>query len=216
MPRIWTWSAVFISTLCIPASRPRPLKKRQGWAASLGLGLLGGTDGTAASICSAGLVNVAVVLMCLDLCYRTAWYPVNDLELSRTGHVTPTTAKLLFRSGSPLFNLTYSSVRDTHTTQVTIPDESDLTYSVHLEGLVPASTYTYTSTAGHRGTFRTARQDPERFSLISTSCQKPNWPYSPTNHPLRIIGLEHLDEYIEKTSLRPEMMLFLGDFSTLR
>lgn len=160
----------------------------------------------------AAVVNIAILLMCLDLCYSTSLYPVDDLQFSRTGHVTPTSAKLLFRSQPTSFDLTYESSGGAHTIGVHVLDGHDRTAAVHLVDLSPSTAYNYSTTAGHQGTFTTRERDPERFSLISSSCQKPNWPYSPANHPLRIAGLEYLDKYLERTSLTPEMMLFLGDF----
>jgi alkaline phosphatase D len=165
------------------------------------------------SLLSAGILDFALIIMSLDMCYRAHWlYPADDLSFSRTGYVTDTTANLLFRSTAASFNITYASASNVAGIEVVLPADSDSTVAVRLDRLLPGSVYNYTSTAGHQGSFTTSRTNPSVFSLVSTSCQKPNWPYLPTNHALRVTGIEHLDAYIDTMSQKPEMMLFLGDF----
>lgn len=76
-----------------------------------------------------------------------------------------------------------------------------------------ASRTSITTTAGHKGflTTRRSKHDQKQFILLSTSCQKPNWPYNPLSHSLAISGLEHVDKIVRKME-RKEAMLFLGDF----
>lgn len=192
-------------------SRSKKADRRTGLAPALGvLGIASG----AASIVWAVAVDLVLVLMSLDMCYRAHYlHPAGALSFSRTGFVTDTSASLLFRSTSQSFNLTYvSNAAGSVKIPVHVPAGSDSTVSVHIDGLQPGETYSYISTAGHEGSFLTARAAPEIFSLVSTSCQKPNWPYSPLNHPLRVTGMEHLDKHVGGMRQKPEMMLFLGDF----
>lgn len=126
--------------------------------------------------------------------------------------VTESQANILIRAQSTAFNLTYWTGPDSKTISVNVPANTDSAVPIRLEQLNPGSTYHYKSDIGHAGSFTTRDANISSFSLLSTSCQKPNWPYSPTNHPLRINGLEHLDAYIGTMANEPEMMLFLGDF----
>ncbi|TQV95628.1 alkaline phosphatase family protein [Cordyceps javanica] len=87
---------------------------------------------------------------------------------------------------------------------------NDFVGTYTFTGLLAESTYLYTTNASHTGTFTTAPKSPQRWSLISSSCIKPFYPYSPLDSPLRVKGLEYLDDFI---SVHPvDMMLFLGDF----
>ncbi|KAI9637010.1 PhoD-like phosphatase-domain-containing protein [Dioszegia hungarica] len=212
LPKIWTGLAVHLSALsAMWLSRSKKADRRTGLAPALGvLGIASG----AASIVWAVAVDLVLVLMSLDMCYRAHYlHPAGALSFSRTGFVTDTSASLLFRSTSQSFNLTYvSNAAGSVKIPVHVPAGSDSTVSVHIDGLQPGETYSYISTAGHEGSFLTARAAPEIFSLVSTSCQKPNWPYSPLNHPLRVTGMEHLDKHVGGMRQKPEMMLFLGDF----
>jgi alkaline phosphatase D len=211
MPKIWTGLAVHLSTLfAIWLSRTKKADRRTGFAPALGIL---GIDSGAATITWAVAVDLILLLMSLDMCYRAHYFhPAGALSFSRTGFVTDTSASLLFRSTLQSFNLTYASNAGSVEIPVHVPADSDSTVSVHIDGLRPGETYSYTSTAGHEGSILTARAASETFSLVSTSCQKPNWPYSPLNHPLRVTGMEHLDRYIGGMRQKPEMMLFLGDF----
>ncbi|WVQ76114.1 hypothetical protein IAR50_005756 [Cryptococcus sp. DSM 104548] len=91
---------------------------------------------------------------------------------------------------------------------------TDFTLSAHLSHLYPDTAYLYNTTVGLEGSFVTRRkaENMTRFSLLSTSCQKPNWPYNPFQHPLSIHGLAHVEKVAAAMIRRPEAMLFLGDF----
>lgn len=52
----------------------------------------------------------------------------------------------------------------------------------------------------------------DRFSIISSSCIKPGWPYVPWEDSRAVKGVEKLGRFIESMERKPEMMLFLGDF----
>ncbi|OAA80570.1 PhoD-like phosphatase [Akanthomyces lecanii RCEF 1005] len=93
---------------------------------------------------------------------------------------------------------------------VQMSSENDFVGTVTFAGLRPESTYLYTTNASHAGTFTTPPKSPKRWSLISSSCIKPFYPYNPLDSALRVKGLEHLDDFISSNPV--DMMLFLGDF----
>ncbi|POR33141.1 PhoD-like phosphatase [Tolypocladium paradoxum] len=88
--------------------------------------------------------------------------------------------------------------------------ENDFTATFVVENLRPDTEYDYASNAGHAGSFRTAQIAPTKWSLVSTSCIKPFYPYNPLDHALRIRGLEYLDQQLNMESF--DLVLFLGDF----
>jgi len=165
------------------------------------------------------LLNLAINLLCvlggLDFVYRAHYLcEVHDLVFCRTGETTSTTAKLICRN--PNSASTSLSVCDSskNCREVSSEGGSDHTVIFEVSGLAPREQYTYTASNGCAGSLATSRvlEEMERFSLLSSSCMKPNWPYNPFNHALRIQGLEHVDSYLSTSMKDPEMMLFLGDF----
>lgn len=220
MPRIWTALGVFIASSLALSHLTKRRKQRDGAISSATfLILVSGVSHPAHDLASAFniLVNLVCVAMSLDFTYRAHHLlPSHDLSFSRVGYVSSTSAKLLLRSESSNINVTYwsSGLESPLQFEASAIAGGDWTSAVTLDYLTPDTLYQYSSTSGHSGSFRTTRRerDLERFSVVSTSCQKPNWPYSPLSHPLRIVGMEDLDLYLDKTSLEPEMMLFLGDF----
>lgn len=185
MPKIWTWAAVHLSSII--ASSFRRKAPRKGPTRSGLLGTIGISDGGLPGLVTAVAIDVVLIAMSLDMCYRAHWlHAARDLSFSRTGFVSDITASLVLRTRTPSFNLTYVSLGGSAEVGMDIPADSDSTVTVRLDGLQPDSLYDYTSTAGHKGSFQTSLSDPTTFSLVSTSCQKPNWPYNPANHPLRI------------------------------
>jgi alkaline phosphatase D len=162
-------------------------------------------------------INLLCVLGCLDFVYRIHYlHSAHDLTFCRTGETTATSAKLLCRN--PLSNVMTLSFchpdgncSDQHTAS---REEWDHTAVFEIADLAPDTMYLYSASNGHNGSFATTgREDDMRsFTLLSSSCMKPNWPYSPFNHPLKIRGLEDLGSYLSASGKIPEMMLFLGDF----
>jgi alkaline phosphatase D len=232
MPRIWTCLAMNLVTFIISYRRVGSLKARRHTRygehrigkvfrsmVSVGAGIF---DPLAPIVSGLNLaLNLVCVAMCLDFIYRAHLLrPSDDLSFSRMGYVTPDSALISLRvPGQREFNLSFWP--HTPSPPVTSPPnviqasssvEVDWTATVALSGLSDNVTYSYSTSAGHRGSFVTPPRSSESFTVLSTSCQKPNWPYSPLNDPLRIIGMEYLDAYISKMAIRPEMMLFLGDF----
>jgi alkaline phosphatase D len=146
----------------------------------------------------------------------TPWISRLNLEFCRTGHVTSKTVKILCRSSNP-GSITLSICSLSQICQDLASEASkdqDFTTLFEIPGLSPDTSYTYSASNGAQGSVRTQRKpsDMDKFSLLSSSCIKPNWPYSPANHPLRILGFECMAAYLSAKTNIPEMMLFLGDF----
>ena len=162
------------------------------------------------------LINLVCAVLCLDFVYRAHYLlPSTELEYGRVGYVTSDSVSLSLRSRINGTTLQYWS-RDGSIRTASIRAEavSDSMLSIRLGGLEAGQRYHYNTTDGTTGSFATQRApaDMAKFSILSTSCQKPDWPYSPFSHPLRIQGMEDLHQYLEESGIAPEMMLFLGDF----
>lgn len=157
--------------------------------------------------------SASVVRLCV---LRPFPAPVQHIFFARVGWVTETSASLLFRSTDQV-NVSYRPSHDSSAvSHVELSQSSlktDFTSRLYIEDLQPGITYFYNSTAGHKGflTTRRSKHDQKQFILLSTSCQKPNWPNNPLSHSLAISGLEHVDKIVRKME-RKEAMLFLGDF----
>lgn len=232
MPRIWTCLAINLVTFIISYQRSGRTRARRHTRygehkfgrllrsmVSVGAGIFDPQEPILSGLNLA--LNLVCVTMCLDFIYRAHLVrPSDDLSFSRLGYVTPNSALISLRApGQRTFNLTFwpntpSLAVNVHPNviQASSSAEVDWTASVSLSNLNANVTYSYSTSAGHRGSFVTPPRSSESFTILSTSCQKPNWPYSPLNDPLRIVGMEYLDAYISKMAIRPEMMLFLGDF----
>ena len=184
------------------------------------------------------LVTLAGPLCTLDMIYRAhIFHPSDGLSFARVGHVTETTAALIARmpdaGQKSSVSLTYWPVGSDggHSAAQSGPvrfplaelhRHEDGVYTAHLTGLEPNTTYVYafegaevsSATSHLSGPFATRPRASEldTFRIISSSCLKPGWPYSPAQHALRIRGLEHLHDFIVESVKRVEAMLFLGDF----
>ncbi|KAK1962269.1 PhoD-like phosphatase [Colletotrichum sublineola] len=164
------------------------------------------------------LLNFVSLGAVCDFLYRGhLFHQSNDLSFSRVGYVDETTARIVARhNSSPItyVEITWSpsGTQEAQVESQTIPlnASNDYVGTFLLDGLKPGTLYTYTTNVSHSGNFKTAETSPKRWSLISTSCIKPFYPYNPLNHGLQIRGLEHLDQYLSTNPA--DMMLFLGDF----
>jgi alkaline phosphatase D len=162
-------------------------------------------------------INALCVLGSLDFVYRIHHlHNVTDLAFCRTGEATSTTTILLCRSSSKgsISLSVCDPLEQCRQNYSATAENADLATVFELSDLVPNTRYSYSASIGQGGSFVTCRRQEEmqQFSLLSSSCIKPNWPYSPFNHPLKIQGLEHLGRYLSVSSKTPELMLFLGDF----
>ncbi|OHF04079.1 PhoD-like phosphatase [Colletotrichum orchidophilum] len=216
--RIYGNAALYALTLLVRfllLNSKRASKKRHPWL----LLLLGWVDRTSpfASLVTV-LLNILSLGAVLDFIYRgSLLHQSYDLTFSRMGYVDETSARVVIRA--PNLSTNYVEISWTSPGEggklaksqtVMVNKSDDHTATFLLDGLKPDTPYTYTTNASHAGSFRTAALSPKRWSLISTSCIKPFYPYSPLDHGLRIAGLEHLDHYVSEN--QPDMMLFLGDF----
>lgn len=161
------------------------------------------------------LTNLLCVVAVLDFLYRGhVFHQAQDFDFSRVGYVDDTSARLVIRAHvEDSVEMTVVPVLDPVAAdrQIQGPGEdSDFTTTFTFNSLRPDTAYAYSTNASHSGTFNTAPSHPTKWSLISSSCIKPFYPYNPLNHGLRIRGLELLSDYIAQHSV--DMMLFLGDF----
>ncbi|PIG81245.1 alkaline phosphatase [Aspergillus arachidicola] len=175
------------------------------------------------------LVNIVLTLFASDLLLRgLVFYPANDVAFSRIGYVSPTTANLLVREPDsaqlPLVVFYQEAEQDNPLKWVeegiiyALDESTDFTTSVTLQNLKPSSHYRYSLSNNRTGSFVTAplhgSESANRLSFLTSSCIKPNFPYNPLSHPLRIEGIEKMTQTVSKlpSLLRPAFMLFLGDF----
>ncbi|KAE8416374.1 alkaline phosphatase [Aspergillus pseudocaelatus] len=175
------------------------------------------------------LINLVLTLFTSDLLLRgVVFYPANDVAFSRIGYVSPTTANLLVREPDsaqlPLVVFYQEAEQDDPLKWVeegiiyALDESTDFTTSVTLKNLKPSSHYRYSLSNNRTGSFVTAplhgSKSANRLSFLTSSCMKPNFPYNPLSHPLRIEGIEKMTETVSKlpSLLRPAFMLFLGDF----
>lgn len=154
------------------------------------------------------LANAACIAATWDFLYRGhLLHQSHNLSFSRLGHLDASTARIVIRapfdSPTPV-QMALAGTSQQHVSLVSA--ETDFTATFLLDGLTPNTTYTYLTNASHTGTFTTPEEHPKRWSLASTSCIKPFYPYNPADHALRIRGLEHLARF------HVDMVLFLGDF----
>ncbi|KAE8145438.1 alkaline phosphatase [Aspergillus avenaceus] len=172
------------------------------------------------------LINIVLTLLSLDLLLRgVVLYPANDVSFSRVGYVSPTTASLLVREPDsaqlPLVLFYQEAEQDKWIEEgiiYALDDSTDFTATVTIKDLKPSSEYHYSLSNNRTGSFITApvhgSKAANRLSFLTSSCMKPNFPYNPLSHPLRLEGLEKMTETVNKlpSLLRPAFMLFLGDF----
>jgi alkaline phosphatase D len=212
------------------ATEPREETADRSWR-SAGRALLTGVPSKKQLLATAlnVLINLALTGFTLDFLQRgRLLYPTEDFAFSRIGYVSPTTANLLVREPDVAnFPVTIKYQEAAHAEisewveegiiyQLT--NETDFTVPVTLKNLKPATQYHYALSNNQTGTFITAprsgTQAANRLSFMTSSCIKPNFPYNPLSHPLRIVGIEQVSHAIKKLPAlsRPSFMLFLGDF----
>ncbi|KAF2204421.1 Metallo-dependent phosphatase [Delitschia confertaspora ATCC 74209] len=177
------------------------------------------------------LINMSLILMALDLTYRTPlFYQCHDAAFGRLGYVSDTTANILIREPAAYdAKIEYRavdspkwSIKDLKTSQPEhwLTNETDFTTAITLRHLHPDTYYEYeihTSKGSQSGTFSTPPRPghvsalhDNKYTFVHSSCIKPRVPYTPLQHPLEMPGLSHLATWIPK--LNPYFMLFLGDF----
>ncbi|KAM5343962.1 hypothetical protein ACJ41O_012499 [Fusarium nematophilum] len=167
------------------------------------------------------LANLLCLGAVLDFLFRgLVLHQSADLSFSRVGYVDSSSARVVIRAPmSEYIAITVTSDSMSGGQQVQKPgpilldSKLDFTATFEIGGLIPNTSYTYSTNASHAGSFRTPSEqynEVKRWSLVSSSCIKPFYPYSPFDHGLRIKGLEHLDNYLSTSPV--DMVLFLGDF----
>ncbi|KAL4915619.1 PhoD-like phosphatase-domain-containing protein [Aspergillus aurantiobrunneus] len=175
------------------------------------------------------LTNLLCGLFTADFLLRGfILYPTADLRFSRVGHISHNTAELLLREPDtaqlPLI-VSYKVAHDEDNdpsswikaaTVDTLGDSTDFTTTVTFTNLRPSSSYSYALSNNQTGFFVTSPTPDSsavnKLSFLTSSCMKPNFPYDPRRHPLRIPGLEKMTSAVSSLSNLPSFMLFLGDF----
>lgn len=185
-------------------------------------------------------INTVLLVFTADLVYRSEiFYPASKLSFARTGYVSQTTAKILVRepdaSKLPLFvshrmepesgDASYPWIQSSPIQ--TLTPATDYASTVELHNLQPDTRYKYRTSNNHSGTFHTApanpstldtalgytsRENPAKFTFLTSSCIKARVPYNPLDHPLHIQGFNILGDLLHRKILTPNFMLFLGDF----
>ncbi|KAK9336146.1 PhoD-like phosphatase-domain-containing protein [Lipomyces starkeyi] len=162
------------------------------------------------------IVNLLCLLVSLDFVYRShIFYDGKELSFSRVGYVDSSSARIVVRV--PSTSAVQIEYRQDNVAQwipgqilSPLPGEPDNVLTFTLTALHDNTSYVYRTNASHLGSFHTPIQDPKRWTMVTTSCIKPFYPYNPFDHSLRIRGLEYLSRFI--TSHNVDFALFLGDF----
>ncbi|WVF67424.1 hypothetical protein IAT40_002180 [Kwoniella sp. CBS 6097] len=219
LPVIYTASAIYIVS-CILLQWTSTPKRSKGLCALLAV--ICGLPSPSAPLWS--LLGVIITLLAplfsVDFIYRAHYlHQESDLSFSRVGWVTETTADVLTRAptkekGCFLHYWIDGSEVVQRTEVPNLSVMTDHTAAIKLQNLKPGTQYHYnTSLPQVSGSFSARSSDDRKtFSLLSSSCLKPGWPYNPLAHPLSIQGLTHPDKTVDQMDQKPEAMLFLGDF----
>ena len=172
-------------------------------------------------------INVLLALLVADLVYRGPYFhPSHDLSFARVGFVSDHTAKIVFREPDPVQLPVFVAYRDTEARPVgswktaekvyNLEESTDYVHSAEFTNLRPSTQYQYSLSNNHTGYFTTAPSPGTyppsgTFTFLTSSCLKPNFPYNPFRHPLRMPGLDQLTRLLPSLKT-PQFMLFLGDF----
>lgn len=192
------------------------LKSKKTAAAALNFWGWFDTRNVRATLCGF-LINLLCLLATLDFLYRShLLHDENHLSFSRVGYVDDQSARIILRApDAPIVSIEYRLDDDSAEWQQgpTLEhsnDAQDQALTFALSSLQPDKTYQYRTNSSHNGRFRTSHPHPKRWTLVSSSCIKPFYPYNPLDHSLRIPGLEYLTRFIQWRKI--EFVLFLGDF----
>ncbi|PVH74694.1 PhoD-like phosphatase [Cadophora sp. DSE1049] len=174
------------------------------------------------------LLTIIFYIASLDFVHRgNIIYQSPNLSFSRIGYVDESSAHITIRTPeSANIQIIYRPWHAANETWEVGPVIQALAHSDHvgtfiLTNLQANTTYTYHTNASHTGTFRTPPSHPKKWSMISSSCMSPFFPYNPFSHALHLPGLEHLSTYLSSSPSspsssspkpKPQLMLFLGDF----
>ncbi|WWC87142.1 uncharacterized protein L201_002028 [Kwoniella dendrophila CBS 6074] len=217
---IYTAAIIYIISFLLNRTAAFPKRSPKSKIVDAFISLIGGSYSSRYPLFSwlGAFITLLAPLCCLDFVYRThLLLPESDLHFSRVGWVTNGTANLLIRKPDLKdLVLSYGPVSDERTT-IQLPPasfDSDYTIPIQLENLLPDTVYHYQLNGNITGSFTTRRNHNalDKFTILSSSCLEPGWPYNPLDHPLAVKGFTHLDTIVKKMDKKPEAMLFLGDF----
>ena len=181
------------------------------------------------------LINLVLVGCTLHLVHGATYlHASHDLSFARTGYVSDTTAKVLFRepnaqlypvkahyrhADSPLKAWRSDTAWKSAGHIDWLDERTDFTDTFTLKRLSPDTRYQWSLSNNKTGFFTTApkvgkistRVDSQNlFTFVHSSCIKLNFPYAPWNHALSAPGFQHLADGLR--GLKAQFMLFLGDF----
>lgn len=168
------------------------------------------------------LVNTLCFLCVIDFIYRAhVFYPATDLSFSRVGYVDETSARIAVRAQTESWiaiwyteHIEHPHRLDNATWQFGVVQHAinatDFVVSYVLENLEAGKQYSFRTNMSHFGSLRTAVPHPSRWTMVSSSCIMPFWPYNPWSHALSIHGLKHLAKVVDSRDV--SFMVFLGDF----
>jgi alkaline phosphatase D len=173
------------------------------------------------------LINALLVLMTLDFTFRThLFYPATDIAFHRPVATSPYSANVFIRSPNETQLVVYYKPMNTPRWEEgslvgNLSNLTDFTAVVKLDNLRPETTYQYAVLPRGRsvhkagdsrlGQFETFPPTGKRgrWSFGSSSCIKSWVPYNPFDNPLRIKGLE----YLQQDMSRLKFFTFLGTAS---
>ncbi|KAL4886323.1 PhoD-like phosphatase-domain-containing protein [Aspergillus karnatakaensis] len=221
-PIIFTSLALYLTS--IYSSSPR--KYNNGIIKSL---LTGAPYRQAWATRLAVVINLLCGLFTADFLLRGFFlYPTADLRFSRVGHISHNTADLLIRepdSAQLPLTVSYKAAHDEGSGPIswiqaavidTLAEPTDFTKTVSFMNLSPSTSYHYALSNNQTGFFVTNPAPDSsaagKLSFLTSSCMKPNFPYDPRRHPLRIPGIEKMTTAVSSLRRLPSFMLFLGDF----
>lgn len=161
------------------------------------------------------IINACFLLGALDFVHRARILDLgDDLAFSRIGYVDDRVAKIVLRVPEPVtVSLKYRPEGATHWMHGSVQqfsNDTDFIETIVLSHLAENTSYQYRTNTTLGDSFRTTAKSPKQWSMVSSSCISPGFPYNPVGHSLEIPGLTHLSQYIQSRSI--DFMLFLGDF----
>lgn len=161
------------------------------------------------------IINTCFLLGALDFVYRARLLHVgDDVTFSRIGFVDDRSAKIVLRMpGAASVLLEYKpegAEQWIHGSVQRFSNITDYVETIFLRDLAEDTLYEYRTNTSLHGSFQTAAPYPKQWSMVSSSCISPGFPYNPVGNSLEIPGLKHLSQYVQSKSI--DFMLFLGDF----
>lgn len=147
------------------------------------------------------IINSCFLLGALDFVYRARILNLGeDMTFSRVGYVDDRSAKIVLRIPEAIsVSLEFRLEGATHWIHGSVQhfsNDTDFVKTVVLNNLTESTPYQYRTNTTLEGSFRTAARYPKQWSMVSSSCISPGFPYNPLGNSLDIPGLKHLSQYL--------------------